>query len=130
MTNTRLTLSFALALIIGLLQGCVPALMSYGPDGQTREEFEQRVEAAFKLQNQMTSEVMEIQSDKTDAKYHIPIIQAEQEMEKTCTHLNEYVSREIDGLNKSLFLLKRVENSVIDCETSAHKVETLLKAHQ
>ena len=130
MINSRFTQSFALAIISGLLQGCVPAIWGYGPDGQTREEFEQRVETAFKLQNQMTSEVMEIQSDKSDAKYHIPIIQAEQDMEKKCSHLNDYASREIEGLSKSLLLLKRVENSVADCETSAHRVEALLKAHQ
>jgi hypothetical protein len=78
----------------------------------------------------MTSEVMVIQSDGTDAKEHLPIIQAEQLMESNCRYLNEYASREIDGLDKSLLLLKRVENSVADCEKSARNVHDLLKKHQ
>jgi hypothetical protein len=113
------------------LQGCAPFMTwGYGPDGQTREEFERRVEAAFKLQNKMTSEVMVIQSDGSDTQYHAPIIQAEQVMEKNCSYLNEYASRDIDGLSKSLSLLRHVENSVVACEASARKVEALLKSHQ
>ncbi len=110
------------------LAGCA-ALRGYGPDGQTRDEFERRVEAAFRLQNQMTSEVMVLQSDGTDPKAHAPIIQAEQFMEAKCAHLNEYASRDIDGLSKSILLLRRVENSVAVCEKSAQKVKELLKQH-
>ncbi|CAG7855951.1 hypothetical protein MCAMS1_00274 [biofilm metagenome] len=112
--------------ISAINQGCA---LRYGPDDQSREEFERRVEAAFRLQNQMTSEVMVIQTDGTDNKEHLPIIQAEQLMESNCRYLNEYASREIDGLNKSLLLLKRVENSVVDCEKSARNVDELLKIH-
>lgn len=111
------------------LLGCAP-LLGYGPDGQTRDDFERRVEAAFRLQNQMTSEVMVLQSDGTDPKEHAPVIQAEQFMEASCSHLNEYASRDIDGLNKSLLLLRRVENSVAACEKSAEKVKELLERHQ
>jgi hypothetical protein len=117
----------ALFVILAFNQGCA---LRYGPDDQNREEFEHRVEAAFRLQNQMTSEVMVIQSDGSDTRQHLSIIQAEQLMEGNCRYLNEYASREIDGLNKSLLLLKRVENSVVDCEKSARKVEELLKTHQ
>lgn len=112
-----------------VLQGCSTFMGKYGPDGQSREDFEQRVEEAFRLQNRMTSEVMVIQSDGSDPKQHEPIIQAEQVMEKNCRHLNDYVSRDIDGQNKSFLLQRRVENSVLACETSAQKVEELLKAH-
>lgn len=114
-----------------LLQGCTAlSIWGYGPDDQSRDDFERRVEAAFRLQNRMTSEVMEIQSDGSDSQYHAPIIQAEQAMEKNCSYLNEYASRDIDGLNKSILLLRRVENSVVDCEVAARKVEKLLKTHQ
>lgn len=120
----------AVSVIAGLLNGCVSLIWGYGPDGESREEFEHRVEAAFRLQNRMTSEVMAIQSDGSDPKLHEPIILAEQVMEKNCSYLNEYVSRDIDGQNKSIFLLRHVENSVSDCESSAQKVEILLKNHQ
>jgi hypothetical protein len=117
--------------IAGLLQGCVPfSNWGYGPDSQSREEFERRVETAFRLQNRMTSEVMEIQSEGFDTQNHMPIIQAEQLMEKNCSYLNEYASRDIDGLSKSFLLLRHVENSVVDCEEAAQKVEALLKMHQ
>lgn len=119
-----------LVLAIGFIQSCTPLLIGYGPDGQSREEFERRVEAAFRLQNKMTSEVMVIQSDGSNPKQHEPIIQAEQVMEKNCAPLNEYASRDIDGQSKSLILLKQVENAVVVCESSAQKVEELLKKHQ
>ena len=120
----------AIALLSGLLYGCGSFLWGYGPDKQPRVEFERRVEAAFRLQNRMTSEVMVIQSDGSNPKEHEPIIQAEQVMEKNCNDLNDYVSRDIDGKVKSILLLRRVENSVLACETSARKVEELLKVHQ
>ena len=130
MNISRFSLVLAALAISGLLQSCAMLLGSYGPDGQSREDFERRVEAAFRLQNRMTSEVMEIQSDRSDPKEHEPIIQAEQMMEKNCSELNDYASREIDGKSKGIFLLRRVENSVRACETSAQKVEELLNAHQ
>lgn len=113
----------------GLLQACMPfALGKYGPDDQSREEFKWRVEAAFRLQNRMTSEVMVMQEGDVAAKDQEAILQAEQLMEQNCNYLNEFVSRDIGGLNKGLFLQRQVEKSVLDCETAAHKVEMLLKA--
>ena len=104
------------------------ALGKYGPDDQSHEEFEQRVEATFRLQNRMTSEVMVMQEGDMAAKDQEAILQAEQLMEQNCNYLNEFVSRDIGGLNKGLFLQRQVEKSVLDCETAAHKVEMLLKA--
>lgn len=78
----------------------------------------------------MTSEVMVIQSEGSDPQFHAPIIQAEQVMEKDCSYLNEYASRDIDGLSKSILLLRHVETSVVACEVAARKVEELLKTHQ
>lgn len=122
--NLYKAVSIAICIV---LQGCA---MTYGPDHQERDEFQRRVEAAFRLQNRMTSELMLIQSDGSDLKEHAPIIHAEQEMEKQCRYLNEYAALDIDGLNKSLLLLKRVESSVAECEQSARLVEKLLKTHQ
>lgn len=125
----RSYMGLAVAVIGALLQGC--ALFSiggYGPDGQSREDFEQRVEAVFRLQNRMTSEVMMLQEGDGATDHHEAIFQAERLMEKNCSYLNEYVSRDIDGLRKGLLLQRHVEKSVVDCETAAHSVEALLKA--
>jgi hypothetical protein len=127
----RFSTWIAITAISSLLQGCAsPTIWGYGPDGQSREDFEHRVEDAFRLQNRMTSVVMVLQSDGSDARYHLPIIQAEQDMEQKCSYLNEYAVRDMDGLSKSLLLQRRVEKSVVGCEVAAHKVEAMLKKYQ
>jgi len=120
---------FIVALLVNfaLIQGCS---LRYSPDNQNLDEFQQRVEAAFRLQNQMTSEIMLIQSDGTDKVEHRPIIHAEQLMENSCRYLNEYATLDLDGQSKSFKLLRQVENSVLECEQAAQKVQNLLKAHQ
>jgi hypothetical protein len=127
---SRFCLVIAITIITGLVQGCASFIGGYGPDGQSREDFERRVEAAFRLQNRMTSEVMVLQPDNSKTQYHLPIIQAEQVMAKHCSFLNEYVSRDIDGKGKSFLLLRRVQNSIFECESSARKIQGLLKTHQ
>ena len=118
----------SLTVIAGLLPGCTLfPIGGYGPDGQTRADFENRVETAFRLQNQMTSEVMVMQETDGYTKRQEAIVEAEQRMQKSCRHLNEYASREMDGLNTGFLLLRRVENSVVECETSARQVQALLK---
>lgn len=130
MVISRLSVWIAIAAIAGLLQGCAPFSMGgYGPDGQSRLEFERRVEAAFRLQNRMTSKIILLQEGEAAAKDQEAILQAEQAMQKKCRYLNEYVSRDIDGLSQGLLLPRRVEHTVADCEAAAHKVETLLKAY-
>jgi hypothetical protein len=61
-----------------------------------------------------------------DAKNHDALIAAEQQMQEACAPLNEYVSRDIDGLDTSLFLRRSVEKSAIDCDKAAQKVKSLL----
>jgi hypothetical protein len=112
--------------VVTLVSGCaVPFLGGYGANGQSREAFTQHVEEVFRLQNQMTSEVMMLlesdQSDKADT-----LIQAEQHMQQVCADLNEYASRDIDGLSIGLFLSRRVEKSAIDCERAALAIKSLL----
>ncbi|MEQ1559503.1 MAG: hypothetical protein ABL933_11275 [Methyloglobulus sp.] len=115
-------------LVIALLQSCAAlSINRYGPDKQTRDDFEHRVEAAFRLENRMTSEVMVLQEDQETGSNQEAISQAEQVMQKNCRYLNEYASRDIDGLSKSLLLLKHVENSVVDCEKAARQLEVFLK---
>ena len=104
-----------------LLSGCSTALSGrYGEYGQTKAEFTEYVEAVFKMQNSMTSEMMSI----TDADEIL--VQADQKMQEACAPLNEYATREEDKLNITISLLKRVENSAVACEKAAQKVQALL----
>ena len=74
----------------------------------------------------MTSKIMLLQESGQDDKKQDNILQAEQHMQKECTYLNEYASREMDGLDTGFLLLSRVEDSVTECERAAKKVESLL----
>lgn len=119
----RSLVTFAMA---SLISGCaVPFLGGYGANGQSLIEFEHHVEEVFRLQNQMTSEVMMLlESD--EAKRLQALMQAEQHMQQVCADLNEYVSRDIDGLSTGIFLRRRVEKSAIDCEHAAMAIKPLL----
>ncbi len=109
-----------------LMAGCaVPFWGGYGANGQSREAFAQHVEEVFRLQNQMTSEVMML-LENDQAKQPIILQQAEQHMQQVCSDLNEYASRDIDGLSIGLFLRRRVEKSAIACEQAALAIKPLL----
>ena len=111
-------------LIACLLSGCTNALsVRYGEYGQTKAEFTLYVEKVFKMQNNMTSEIMAI----TDA--DAVLVQADQKMQEVCAPLNEYATREVDKLNIAISLLRRVEKSAVACEKAAKKVQALL-THQ
>jgi hypothetical protein len=56
------------------------------------------------------------------------ITKAEQHMQDVCSPINEYASRDIDGLNIGFSLRRRVEKSAEDCDKAAHQVESLLKS--
>ena len=104
-----------------MMSGCAtPFWGGYGENGQTREEFTQYVEKVFRFQNSMTSEIMAL-PETDDA-----LLEAEQHMREACAPLNEYASRESEGLNIGFFLSRRVEKSAIDCEQAAQKVKSLL----
>lgn len=110
-----------------LITGCaVPFFGGYGSKNESLEAFEHHVEEVFRLQNQMTSEVMMLlESD--EAKNPETLMQAEQHMRQICADLNEYASRDIDGLSIDLFLSRRVEKSAEDCEQAALAIKPLLK---
>lgn len=118
--------SLTLMAIMLMLSGCAtPFFGGYGAKGQSREEFTRYVESVFRLQNSMTSEIMALpETDGTNN--HDALLQAEQNMQEACAPLNEYVSRDSDGLSIGLFLRRRVESSAIDCEQAAQKVKSLL----
>jgi hypothetical protein len=111
--------------LVTTLSGCA-LLGGYGAKGQSKDDFVRYVEQVFRLQNKMTSEIMAL-SDNEDATQQNPnLTQAEQQMQKMCADLNEYVSRDMDGLRTGLLLRRRVEKSAMDCEKAAHAVELLL----
>ncbi|MDD2659067.1 MAG: hypothetical protein PHY54_05205 [Methylococcales bacterium] len=115
-----------LMLVALMLSGCAaPFWGGYGANGQTKQEFTHYVEGVFRLQNSMTSEIMGYleTDDKGD---HDDLLRAEQHMQEACAPLNEYASRESEGLSAGFFLSRRVEKSANDCEKAALKVKSLL----
>ncbi|MGZ8904244.1 MAG: hypothetical protein ACXW1U_00800 [Methylobacter sp.] len=119
--------SMAALAIASLISGCAtPFFGGYGANGQSREDFEHHVEEVFRLQNQMTSEVMML-LESNEAQKPETLMQAEQHMQQVCADLNEYASRDIDGLSIGFFLSRRVEKSAIDCEQAALAIKPLLK---
>jgi hypothetical protein len=115
-----------LMLISLMLSGCtLPFLGGYGPKGQSREEFTRYVESVFRLQNSMTSEIM-LLLENDNFKNHEALLEAEQHMQQVCGPLNEYASRDMDGLSIGLLLRRSVEKSAMDCEQAAQKVKSLL----
>ena len=118
--------SVMLASITLILSGCAtPFLGGFGTKGQSQEEFTRYVESVFLLENSMTSEIMSL-LETDEAKNHDALLKAEQHMQEACGPLNEYASRDIDGLSIGLFLRRRVEQSATDCEQAALKVKSLL----
>ena len=109
-----------------MLSGCGTAFFgNYGAKGQSKEGFTRYVEGVFKLQNSLTSEINDyLETD--DKSNHDDLLKAEQHMQEACAPLNEYASRESEGLDAGLFLSRRVEQSAIDCEQAAQKVKLLL----
>jgi hypothetical protein len=115
----------AVIFILLALQLSACAIGRYGSEGRSREEFAKYVENVFRLQNKVTSQIM-ILTDSGNSHLQEPLSRAEQRMQEMCSSINEYAARDIDGLNISFFLRRRVEKSAEDCEKAAQEVETLL----
>lgn len=106
---------------IALLLGCNTTLLgTYGEQNQTLDAFRQRVENVFQLQNSMTSAVM------LNSEPSMKILDAEQKMQRACESLNEYASRESDGLSVDFALQQRVEQTAVSCEKAAQHLQSLL----
>lgn len=111
---------------VAFLSGCgMPFFEGYAPAGHSRDEFEKYVETVFRFQNSMTSEVMML-SDSGFVGDFDRLLQAEQHMQKVCEPLNQYVSRDMDGLSTGFLLRRQVVKSTRDCDHAAHEVEVLL----
>ena len=116
-------------LLTTLLSACsTPWLGGYGASGQTKEEFARYVESVFKFQNQMTSKVMMLLESEDYFGDYEAILQAEQKMREICEPLNEYATRENDGMSIGLFLRRRVEKSAVACDKAARRVDDYLNA--
>jgi hypothetical protein len=112
---------------LALLSGCaLPLFGEYGPIGHSREEFEHYVEEVFRFQNEMTTKVVML-LETEEKKDMEQILQSEQRMHQVCEPLNVYVSRDMDGLSKSLSLRRQVMKSTTDCDHAAHELNTLLE---
>jgi hypothetical protein len=110
-----------------MLSACtLPFFSGYGENGQTREQFARYVEDVFKLQNSMTSQIMALADSDDKPKNLDALLQAEQGMQKKCEALNEYATRDSEGLSTSLLLQNRVAQSAKDCETAAKEVQAML----
>lgn len=110
-------------IIVGVtfLTGCNTFLLgSYGEQNQTLDAFKLRVENIFKLQNNMTNNVMLIDEPSPT------ILNAEQKMLFACEPLNEYAAKEMDGEDTDFSLQKRVEQTAVNCEKSAQTLQKLL----
>jgi len=113
------------ALIFGLSACSLPYLADSESGVQSHEAFAVYVESVFRLQNQLTSEVMTL--TESGSPEDPKLITAEKAMQGACLPLNEYVSRETDGLSIGFFLRRRVQKSAASCEHSAREVEVLLR---
>lgn len=92
----------------------------------TKQEFSQYVENVFRLQNQMTGEIMMLADTDMQNQYE-QLLSLEHTMHQTCQPLNELAEREIDGLKTGFMLKQQVKRSVYNCEQAALKVQKLLK---
>lgn len=91
----------------------------------SQQEFIQYVDSVFKLQNQMTGEVMMLAENDQPQQYE-QLLALEQSMHHDCRPLNEYAGRQNDGLKTGLLLKQQVKKAVHDCEQAARKLQSLL----
>lgn len=117
----------SLLLLAYLLAGCaLPGIGRISGTGLSKEEFASYAEAVFRFQNRMTSEVMMLTSTDEEGDY-AGLLKSEQHMQQVCAPLNEYVSRDMDGLSNGLSLQQQVVKTALACDRAAHEVELLLK---
>jgi hypothetical protein len=117
----------SLLMLVYLSAGCsVPLVGRISGTGLSKEEFAKYVEEVFRFQNRMTSEVMMLMTAEEGENYSV-LLKSEQHMQQVCAPLNEYASRNIDGLSNGLSLQRQVVKTAMDCDRAAHEVELLLK---
>ncbi|WP_051040420.1 MULTISPECIES: hypothetical protein [Methylomicrobium] len=114
-------------MLIALLTGCAwPWAGNLSGTGLSKKEFARYVEEVFRFQNRMTSEVMMLTATDEGNDFS-GLLKSEQRMQLVCAPLNEYVSRDIEGLGSGLGLQRQVAKTAFDCDRAAHEVDRLLK---
>ncbi len=119
--------SFILILLPAFLVGCSMSFLAKDEVGNSSKgDFAHYVEGVFRLQNSVTSELMELQESEAVVDQSA-LLKAEQAMQEACAPLNEYVSKETDGAGASFFLKRKVQKTAVQCESSANFVRLTLK---
>jgi hypothetical protein len=121
MMNCKTILLLLISVSLSVLTACTPPFLHYGDKGLSRDEFARYVESVFRLQNNLTSQTMLLED--VEAEH---VLQAEQKMHTACAALNDYASKDMDGLSISLSLSRRVEQSAAQCEKAALQLQTVL----
>ena len=115
-----------------ILMGCSTSFLTKDDvSNSSNVDFAHYVEDVFRLQNSVTSEIMELQ-ESDDVSDEPALLKAEQAMQEACAPLNEYVSKTADGAGAgaSFFLKRRVQKTAVACESSAKLVRLNLKNQQ
>lgn len=94
----------------------------------TRQE-RMYAEVVFRQQNKLTDRIMEATETLSQAQYYT-LMQAELKMHDDCRLLNEYATRERDGLPVGLLFSQQVHGSIDSCSQAVDRVEKLLHAMQ
>lgn len=82
-------------------------------------------EQVFRHQNQVIDQIMEENERMSQTNYQA-ISQAELNMYDQCQLLNDYVTRERDGLAQDFLMRQRILGTINNCEASINAVEKLL----
>ncbi len=123
MTSRLISLSgYVLIALQPILVGCSTSFLAKDDvSNSSKVDFAHYVEDVFRLQNSVTSEIMELQ-ESDDMNDQSALLKAEQAMQEACAPLNEYVSKTADGTGASFFLKRKVQKTAVDCESSAKLV--------
>ena len=109
--------SYSICLLLLTLEGC--ATFGYTSTAEY-------VEAIFKRQNAMATQVMMLTDIEFSAEDEEELLQAETQMLQDCRLLNAYAVKEMNHESTSLLFKKRVKDSAEGCDESVDELESLL----
>ncbi len=109
--------SWGLCLLLFTLNGC--ATFGYTSTADY-------VEAVFKRQNAITTQVMMLTDIALSAEDEAELMQVEAQMQQDCRLLNAYAIKEMNHQSTSLLFKKRVKDSAEACDESVDELESLL----
>ncbi len=118
----KIIIIFLPILICFQLTGC----MTLGESFKVKQSISEYAEQLFKRQNFLTQQVMMLFEVDITEENEKKVYQAESQMHDACHLLNEYATREMDGIKMSVFFRKRVQSSFDQCEETVKKMESIL----